>query len=196
MWKIELEEEILKEMLSNWEAFLFFKDIYWPLHLKQKDLPAQYKNIQLTAGRLLISIELLSNYSKDDNQNSLSSKDNISQVTEMIDKWRANWEKKILKEIPVRVRHWQQIVNDIKTDRAYTNAQLKNDTQVRLMINLLLDQLDEDKRLEFEMLLEPFDQRFRSLTTTNEFILNEEFAEFFPTDQYWFLYRKMQQPGG
>jgi hypothetical protein len=51
MWKIEFEEEILKEITSEWESFLFSNEIYWQLNLSNKKFSPSERRVRISAGR-------------------------------------------------------------------------------------------------------------------------------------------------
>lgn len=196
MWIIEFEKKIIEEILSNWEAFLFSKDIYWPLQIDVKGTPTQYKNVRLSIGRVLIAVELCGSSLAMDESSKLDSKDILTRFYQLRNQWKANWEKKVNAEIQIRLRQWQRFVYDFVRDRDLTDAQLKKDIQVRLMIELLLQELEKSNRLEYEKILLISDRRFRTSSNEGSLILDQSLANIFPNSQYWYLYRSVQPPGG
>ena len=189
MWKIELEEEILKEILPEWKSFLFSSEIYWPLNLSnRKFLPAE-RRVRLSAGRLLISAFLLNNhnYLKDDSI--------LNQFLVLKNEWLANWQKKVSEELPVRIRQWNQFINDLRADSKFSKPQMNNQLQIRLMIGLMIDEIKEFESEQYLQQLTILDQKYKSATVENGFIWESAFAEIFPPVKYWYLYRKFALPG-
>jgi len=190
MWQIEYEEAIIREMLSDGDAFLFSDVIYWQLNLSSKDFSPTQRRLRISAGRLLISIMLLKHYKEDGREVILT------QLLERINKWSANWQKKVARELPVRIRQWNQLITDLRVDSDFSQPQMNNQLQIRLMIGLLLDELTAMEREKFLPLTENLDNRYKNLTVGNGFVWNNELIEIFPSDKFWYLYRKLGQPGG
>jgi hypothetical protein len=194
MWNIELENEILNEMLSEWESFLFTKEIYWPIHLVTKELPPEYRNLRISAGRLLITIKLLSTFANENQQQIPNLKENLINFDQLINKWKANWERKVSFELPVRIRQWQRAVQELRFDKEYSIFELKNRIQIRVIIELLVNQLDE-RKTEFDQLIQISDQKYKSQTFESEFLWDEGISSIFPSKDYWYLYRQITHPG-
>ena len=196
MWQTELENQIFEVLLPDWEAFLFSGEIYWPIQISGKKVPAVYRNVRLSAGRLLLAEKLLSGDILEDELLKESVQKNLDKFYHLRNRWKANWEKKTLSELPVRIRQWQRLVQEIQQDNNYSIHQLANDIQVRLMIDLLSSQSENEYRDEFWQLLEISDLRYKSLTHENSFIWNDDLSTIFNKDQYWYLYRNITNPGG
>ncbi|MBE0687910.1 MAG: hypothetical protein IH585_18095 [Anaerolineaceae bacterium] len=189
MWKLELEEEILKETLSEWESFLFSKEIYWQLNLSNKKFLSSERRVRISVGRLLISSFLLKNH------NFLDSESILIQFIALKNKWLANWQKKASEELPVRIRQWNRTVSDLRVDAGFSQPQMNNQLQIRLMIGLLLDEIDEIEREQNLQQLAVLDQKLKHATIENGFIWEIELLEFFPQEKYWYLYRRIKLPG-
>lgn len=189
MWKVELEEEILKEILSEWKSFLFSNEIYWQLNLSNRKFSPSERRVSISAGRLLISSFLLTNrnFSKDDSI--------LNQYLGLKNEWMANWQKKISKELPVRIRQWNQFINDLHADSKFPNPPMNNQIQIRLMIGLLIDEIDEIEGEQNLQQLSILDQKYKYATVENGFIWESELREIFPPEKYWYLYRKFASPG-
>ncbi len=189
MWKVELEEEILKEILSDWKPFLFSNEIYWQLNVSNKEFLPSERRIRISAGRLLISELILQNQKKLDIDSILN------QFIELRNKWLANWQKKVSEELPVRIRQWNQFINDLRVDSEFSQPQMNSKLQVRLMIGLLIDELDEFERGQHLQQLTILDKKYKYSTLESGFIWESELMEIFPLEKYWYLYRKFVQPG-
>lgn len=196
MWQIKFENQIFEVLLPDWEAFLFSDEIYWPIQIRGKNVPAIYRSVRLSAGRLLFAEKLLSGDTYEDELLKINVQNNLDKFFRLRNRWKANWVRKTLSELPVRVRQWQRLVQEIHQDSNYSIHQLANDIQVRLMIDLLLRQSENENRDEFLQLLEISDYKFKSLTYENSFIWNDDLSTIFDKDQNWYLYRNITNPGG
>lgn len=195
MWNIDLEKEILNELLSQWESFLFSKDIYWPVHLPSKNLPQSYRNIRVTSGRLLITIKVLGEFTKNNPEQGSDSSESLQQIQELKNRWQTNWNKKVAQEIPVRIREWTRLINELRVDDKSSHIQLVNQLQIRLMIDLLMDQLKEDETIIFLQQMNGLDLKYRGQTIDDDFVWDGKERSIFPKSDYWYLYRKYSQPG-
>ncbi len=189
MWKVELEKEILKEILSDWETFLFSNEIYWQLNISNKQFSPAERRVRISAGRLLISSFLLQNTNRFNNDSILK------QFLLLKNKWLANWQKKVIEELPVRIRQWNQFIHDLRTDSEFSQPQMNNQLQIRLMIGLLIDEIDESEREKFLQQITILDQKYKYETLEGGFIWDSESSEMFPPENYWYLYRRYLQPG-
>ena len=196
MWIIELENLLLEELLSEWEPFLFSRDVYWPGYIKRKNLPSTYKNLRISAGRLLIATKLLSEEVVRNVDVSSVIVDNLQKFNELTNQWKSNWTKKIEIEIPFRARQWQRIIKEIDLDRDYSSYQLVNDLQIRLIFGLLVDKIDLSDKTNYLELVNISDLKFRSLTFENDFVWDDQFSVLFDHDQFWYLYRTVSDSGG
>ncbi len=190
MWRLELEEEILKETISDWDSFLFSKEIYWQLNLSNKEFSSAERRVRISAGRLLISFYLLNHLNGSDG-NLIADR-----FRSLKNKWSANWQKKVANELPVRLRQWNQFVDDLRVDSDFSQPQMHNQLQIRLMVGLIMDELNPIEGEKFLPLLESLDLRYKKLTLENGFVWEGELAEIFPHEKFWYLYRKLGQPGG
>ncbi len=189
MWKIELEQEILKEITSEWESFLFSNEIYWQLNISNKQFSPSERRMRISAGRLLISSFLLQNYDHLNNDSVLN------QFLSLKNKWLANWQRKVTEELLVRIRQWNQFIHDLRSDFEFSQPQMNNQLQIRLMIGLLIDELDELGREQHLQQVEILDQKYKFATMDNGFIWENELMKIFPQKKYWYLYRRFVQPG-
>lgn len=188
MWNIKLESEIMIEMVSEWETFLLSKDIYRQLYISDKTIPQADRRVRISAGRVLISVYLLESL-KDQNSQSY-----IEEFIQMKNRWLANWKKKVSEELAVRIRQWNQFVIDLDKDINFSQPQMKNQLQIRLMLEFLLDELEENaEKTEFMHLITTLDRKFKYITDENDFIWDNELIDIFPKSRFWFLYRSFDQ---
>jgi hypothetical protein len=186
---IELEEEILKEITSEWESFLLSNEIYWQLNISNKKFSSSERRMRISAGRLLISSFIL------ENPNHFNNDSILNQFLSLKNKWLANWQKKVTEELPVRIRQWNQFVHDLRSDSEFSQPQMNNQLQIRLMIGLLIDELDETGIGQYLQQIAILDQKYKFATLENGFIWDSELMDIFPAKKYWYLYRRFVQPG-
>jgi hypothetical protein len=190
IWKIELEQEILKEATSDWEAFLLSKEIYWQLNLSSKQISPADRRVRISAGRILISYFLLKHLNENDQDPILNN------FLALKNKWLANWQKKVSEELPIRIRQWNQFVNDLRGDSDFSQPQMNNQLQLRLMIDLLMNESDEIVKEKLLPLIGNLDTRYKHLTVKNGFVWGSELIDIFPENEYWYLYRKSGKSEG
>jgi len=189
MWKTELENEILNEITSDWELFLFSNEIYWQLNLSNKKLSPSERKVRISAGRLLISSFILQNTTRFKNDLILN------QFLLLKNQWLANWQKKVTGELPVRIRQWNQFILDLRSDSEFSQPQMNNQLQIRLMIGLLIDELIETEIGQYLQQITILDQKYKYATLDNGFIWESELMDIFSPVKYWYLYRRFTQPG-
>lgn len=189
MWKTELEYEILNEITSDWELFLFSNEIYWQLNLSNKKLSPSERKVRISAGRLLISSFILQNTTRFKNDLILN------QFLLLKNQWLANWQKKVTGELPVRIRQWNQFILDLRSDSEFSQPQMNNQLQIRLMIGLLIDELIETEIGQYLQQITILDQKYKYATLDNGFIWESELMDIFSPVKYWYLYRRFTQPG-
>lgn len=189
MWKTELEYEILNEITSDWELFLFSNEIYWQLNLSNKKLSPSERKVRISAGRLLISSFILQNTTRFKNDLILN------QFLLLKNQWLANWQKKVTGELPVRIRQWNQFILDLRSDSEFSQPQMNNQLQIRLMIGLLIDELVETEIGQYLQQITILDQKYKYATLENGFIWESELMDIFSPVKYWYLYRRFTQPG-
>ena len=187
MWKLELESEILKEMLSNWDQFLFSNNIYWPIQIPNRHFSAQERRVQVTCGRLLISTYLLEK--SQDNLDSQVILD-LKKFDQMKNKWLSNWRLKVTKELTVRINDWSRLISTLKSDLSTT--EFNNRVQIRLMIDLLMKDLGEEEKENIQDLVSSLDDKFTHLTIDNGFVWEDKFIKTFPNKEFWYLYRSLK----
>lgn len=190
MWDWLDEIAIVRASIPEWKPFLFSREIFWPLTFDRKN-PLHGPIIpRLSAGRLLLAKRILQILSKDDFEIKNASENEISQLSDLIDIWQANWEKKINLEIPVRTRQWQQLMNDMRASESISDAVYKNQIYIRVILDLLLENANSPDNIVEEQQLAVLDRILRMHTKSSGFVWNINLSEGFPEDQYWYLYRK------
>lgn len=196
MINIALEREIYKEMLSVWEQFLLSREISWQVRLTGKSIPSELRSVRLTIGRFLFSDYFLSMRELFEHTDDILLQADLQNYRNLKNKWLTNWQLKINKEIPIRMREWERIVNDLRSDSDYSQTQLKNQLLIRVILDLLINELNLDDQLIFTKNVNELDVRYIAVTHKKQFIWNKEFEEYFPEEKFWYLYRYVSHSGG
>jgi len=145
--------------------------------------------VRISAGRLLISSFILQNTTRFKNDLILN------QFLLLKNQWLANWQKKVTGELPVRIRQWNQFILDLRSDSEFSQPQMNNQLQIRLMIGLLIDELVETEIGQYLQQITILDQKYKYATLENGFIWESELMDIFSPVKYWYLYRRFTQPG-
>ena len=136
--------------------------------------------VPLTPGNLLLSIQRLVAV-KD--QNSIQSQDAI---LKLMDTRRSAWMKKVGRELPMRVKQWQELVEEISRYGSL-DASFQYSVRARVIIELLT----ADTKLienELQMKVETSDKRLFMMTKPGEFIWDNELGVAFGPETFPYLY--------
>jgi hypothetical protein len=101
--------------------------------------------------------------------------------------WRSAWLDKERREIPQRIRLWRNYLLEFEADRKGGAAGIRWQVRWRVMLDLLradIGQFDPATANELDSL----DRRLRSLFTSGPFLWEQELADSFPQENFWYLY--------
>ncbi len=155
------------------EEYLSSEVLLW--RVKSIDLP-------LTPGNLLLAIKRLSVI--EDKKLGLI----IDQILQLIDTRRTAWEKKVSKELPMRLNQWCNQVEEIQRYGSLDSSYVYQ-VRTRVILKLLL----EEKRYPDEHTkhtLEGADGNLYQITESGEFVWDESLNDQFPEASYPFLFLK------
>ncbi len=111
---------------------------------------------------------------------------------QLIERWPANWEKKIEKEIPLRLRQITSDLNDLRKNENPYPALFERVIELRFMLDCMIEQLNSELQQQYQPNLTAIDALIRSLTQPASFIGQPEFAPHFDSLIYWYLYRSLK----
>ncbi len=155
------------------EEYLSSEVILW--RIRGLDLP-------LTPGNLLLAMKRLSVV--EDKQLALI----IDGILRLIDTRRTAWEKKVSKEIPIRLNQWGNLVEEIQRYGSL-DASYGYQVRARVILELLLaEQHYPDQPTRHA--LEGVDVSLSLITGSGEFIWDEILKDCFQEDAYPYLYLK------
>lgn len=139
-------------------------------------------NLPLTPGNLLLAMKRLSV----ENDSALA--ELINQTQNLIDKRRIAWEKKVEKEIPMRMNQWRNQVEEIQRNGSI-DASYAYQVRTRVILDLLLtEKRYPDEQIIFT--LENADQNLFLETEPGEWVWDEKLMDRFPKEAYPYLYIK------
>ena len=140
------------------------------------------QNLPLTPGNLLLAMKRLSVV--EDTKLVLI----IDEILCLIDKRRIAWEKKVSKEIPMRLNQW---CNQVEEIQRYGSLDSSYGYQVRTRV--ILELLFAEKHYPDEhtrLALEDADANLSLIAGSGEFIWDEILKDHFPEITYPYLYLK------
>lgn len=191
MWEWRDEWAFVKSAIHEFEPFLFSNEIYWPLSFMREDNISPRFNPRLSAGRVEISIYLLEFYSSNDPQIQSTVAEGLARIQALKNQWKSNWSKKAALEFDVRLRQWQRVVREIRS-HSISNAEYKNEVQVRLMLSFLEESAGDLQQTEEKSGLTALDQVLKVNSISSLFIWSKEIKDAFPSERFWFLYRTLE----
>ncbi len=155
------------------EQYLSSEVLLW--RIKNTNLPLTPGNLLLAMTRLCVVDDLEINTV-------------VDRLHQLIDMRRTAWEKKVSKELPMRLKQWgnqvDEILNEGKLDASYVYQ-----VRTRVIIDLLLEEKhypDEQTRLA----LAGVDGKLNLIAEKGEFIWDEVLKDRFPDNRHPSLYLK------
>ncbi|PKO16855.1 MAG: hypothetical protein CVU39_06460 [Chloroflexi bacterium HGW-Chloroflexi-10] len=188
-WKVE--SAVVQAAVADWEPFLFSNEIYWPIQFSSSTIPAGTVLPRLSAGRLLLAGAILSALIKSGEAGADQYYDDLNRFLSLKTLWLANWQKKVKKELPSRIRQWQQTIQELKHAEKISPAQFSSQLSVRVIVTLLLDEVSQNEVAADYFSLIPLDQALKNHFIAGDFVLEKTLEPLFPKEKFWFLYGKI-----
>ncbi|HMD88819.1 MAG TPA: hypothetical protein VKF38_06625 [Anaerolineaceae bacterium] len=176
---LKLANQVLAEYILLPEIYRSITPVKWsigPVGLSQ-----------LSIGNILLSLRRLQTISlSDSEQTELTGI--CKQIEQIRDRWRANWERKALREFTDRQQLWQVYLDELSTNKKLYSRIYPVQARLRVIIYLLVEEIgttviNKDVRLERQ------DNFLRSFSTSGPFVWEADLAGGFPEETCWFLYR-------
>jgi len=188
----ELELAILKAALPIWEEFVFSDEVYWPLHLDHTLPIKPEEKPRLSAGRLCLALNVLQMAMRSDTGLKRYISPDFELFHQMIDRWPANWDKKIETEIPVRLRQITNDLNDLRKKENHYPAIFERVIKLRFMLGSMFDCINTESQKNYQTNLTAIDALIGTISEPAPFIWQPEYAPFFDSEIYWYLYRTLK----
>ena len=185
MPSIDYDIRYVTASLNELKGYLLSKELFWPLSIIST--PGKPTYPKLTPGNLLLALARLKAFDKGDfldaAQNSEFTRLEMEFDT-LKRKWAAAWEEKVSREFTSRLRQWGHYLNEVTANPDSHAPYYRNEVRLRVLLELLLEELREDEHLELTALDTFLHARFND----GDFIWDEDLAEGFPKEKYWFLW--------
>jgi hypothetical protein len=183
---VDVDRAFLDSCVSELPEFILSKEIYWPIGIQTNrnfasNLPQlSLGNIRLASARLAAGT------------GSGEAAPLISAVDQVFTKWRSNWAKKAMLEYASRLNLWKDRLGELISDPS--QAIYRYQIRLRVILDLLRDDLLVDPAQAQIDMLAGIDARLRAATISSEFIWDIDIQNGFPSERFWYLYRSMRFP--
>lgn len=98
--------------------------------------------------------------------------------------------ERLNREIKARLDSLRWYLDDCADDRAKCRADYPFEMRNRQRIDVILDRLSDQASTALLTSLAQVDRRIRQFTHESPFVWDERLAKVYPSDQYWYLYRR------
>ncbi|MCW5876937.1 MAG: hypothetical protein KIS85_08665 [Anaerolineales bacterium] len=172
---MQVKEQLrfLQDGLAELKDYLLSGELFWNIGGNQ----------QLTVGNLLLAEAFLRGADQ------LPAED-AKQLAALQKEWRSAWDKKANREFTSRLRQWTHYLRELG-DRPPQHADYyPSEVRLRALLELLAQTAEHREQLAAA------DSVLRSLTAASDFVWGQAAAASFPSNKYWFLYRRPIPAGG
>jgi len=190
-WIWQDEWAVIRSTIPEWESYIFSKEIFWPLHFGKDFVYRGAVKPRLSAGRLLISLYLLEYFQKNDDEIENTVRKDFLVINDLKNQWKSNWTKKLLAEIPNRLRQWGDTIQLLRRN-ALHNSEYQNQVQIRLMLDLMISDIPKNSSDQTKNQIILLDQQLKIFSQASPFVWNEDISFAFDQDKYWYLFSKIK----
>ena len=113
-----------------------------------------------------------------------------AQITALHRRWPANWERKVLQELPVRLKSWVEFLSEYWNDRPAQARVYPSQVRLRTILALLASER-VDLPPGFQSQLDLMDQRLKGDLIPGPFVWEPNLAGGFPPGPFWYLYGRL-----
>lgn len=107
-------------------------------------------------------------------------------ITDLIEKRQSSWDKKVNREIPMRVNQWHELVEDYHRNRAIDGS-YSYTVRVRVILYLLMHE-SRSLDLEQQTKVESADEILLQLAKPGGFVWDRELLKVFPQADFPYLF--------
>ena len=169
------------------ERYLLSDDVFWAINAKspvgEPDFP------QLTLDYMLVTRARLTG-----RQLSPEQAERVEAVISNMEfyrsKWSVAWEGKASQCYQVRERMWQSFIQEYQDNQLENAGRYPYEVRIRVMLELLKQELGRQFRKEEDM-LPALDDYLKRMLMPDKFIWEPEIQAGFPKNVYWFLYGRL-----
>lgn len=177
--------EYLRIGAQEIEDYLLSDELFWPVSGRPSGGKPFF--LKMTIGNLLLSEKRLAALSAARQLLPAEESEFVAlqrRLEAVQSKWQVNWGGKASQEYQTRFNQWVRALEELKGDRYQNAPYYRNEVRARVLLELLADYVPQADW----MALQHFDNVLRSIFKPGQFIWQEELAEGFPPEQYWYLY--------
>ena len=168
---IEDERRFIARSAEELDQYLSSEVLLW--RMAGIDLPLCPGNLMLSSDRLNAAADA-------------ATKPAILAVKDLIKRRRIAWEKKVNKELPMRINQWQEQVREIR-QYGILDASYPYNVRTRVIIKLLITEIRYPDN-EQEMKLSQADESLLRMAKPGSFVWDEVLVDTFPQEAYPYLY--------
>ncbi len=173
------------------EKYLLSDEVFWPLAANPPEGKAEYPRLTLD-GLLLARARLFAYQVTSQQQERV---ERINQELELVrSKWRSAWQKKAAECYRVRLRLWQDFLEEYQDNPVDNTNRYSYAVGYRVMLDLIQGDLRQQNTAE-EVILASLDEYLKSVIVPEEFIWEGAIQAGFPPERYWYLYGKLPVNG-
>jgi hypothetical protein len=192
MKSVEYDLRFIQAGLEMLEEYLLSEDVFWPMGANppqgEPDYPQLTLDWILQAGARLEARQL-----------SFEQKEQVQGLITDLDlnrsRWRVAWEKKARQCFQVRLKMWQDFLQEYKDNPQDNADRYAYEVRLRTMLELLMVEFQPQNADDIES-LSHLDKYLRVALKPAGFIWEGEIQAGFPREKYWFLYGKLPASGG
>lgn len=168
---IEEERRFIDRSAEELDQYLSSEVLLW--RMAGIDLPLCPGNLMLTSDRLTAVSDS-------------ATKQTISTIKDLIKGRRIAWEKKVNKELPMRVNQWQEQVREIH-QYGILDASYHYSVRTRVILKLLMTETRYPDN-ERELQISQADETLLAMAKPGAFVWDEVLVDTFPQKAYPYLY--------
>jgi len=185
----EYNLRLLETGLEELEAFLLSPEILWPLDIRS--LPGESPFPRLSLSALLLALDELEALHP---ELSSEQKARLLRATRRWEtlrkKWRSAVDRKGLHEMRMRFNLWKEYLADLEEDRRAVET-YPREVRQRVLFERLLESLSSDQApRELVRAMRGLDSQLMERSSPTSFLWDPRLRGSYPSDRYWFLYRK------
>lgn len=171
------------------EKYLLSDEIYWPIGIRQEKA-GKHPYPSLTLGGLLFAQAKLQGRSL--YQNRVEEIEHLNtQLGHIKNQWAVAWETKSGREFVSRLKLWRDFLAQYKDEPKENANRYSYEVGRRLMLDLLGEPKDPKQESQIE-LLATLDGYLRSVFIPGKFVWEQELAQGFSAETYWYLYGRLR----
>ena len=166
------------------DDYLQSGEIYWSIGISARQGQTPYPQMTL-GGLLLFLLRAKARELTAEQQAELTQLE--TKINTIRARWRTAWGKKATQAFRARLKLWSNFLEDYRQKPGANMDRYHYEVTRRVQLHLL--QPDADDRYEAEdHLLIGLDEFLKAVFISNGFVWEQELADGFPPDPYWYLY--------